>query len=74
MVPDTWSGRDRIPLSPATQHTAAGTTLRRTALVVGPAVLGVCGLALAVVPAAPAAAGDAKARRLIHAQSVDDRD
>ncbi len=37
---------------------------------VGPAVLvAVCGLSLAMVPAAPAAAGDAKARRVVHAQA-----
>ena len=54
----------------ATRHAAARTTFRRTALVVGPAVLvAVCGLSLAVVPAAPAAAGDANARRVVHAQA-----
>ena len=54
----------------ATRHAAARTTLRRTALVVGPAVLAaVCVLALAVVPAAPAAADDAKARRVVQTQS-----
>lgn len=54
----------------ATRHAAARTTLGRAALVVGPALLvAVCGLALAVAPAAPAAAGDARARRVVHTQA-----
>ena len=32
-------------------------------------LVAVCGLALAMVPAAPAAAGDANARRVVHAQT-----
>ncbi len=32
-------------------------------------LVAVCGLSLAMVPAAPAAAGDAKARRVVHAQA-----
>ena len=54
----------------ATRHAAARTTFRRTALVVGSAALvAFCGLALAVVSAAPAAAGDAQARRVVHAHA-----